>query len=757
MAESGQQISESVDRGRGWGWVVRTLLVLITAAAIVLCFPSGKTTEYAHLAVGSIVPEEIIAPFDFEVLKNPSELEQERLQARQSVNPVFVRDDSVTVGELGRFERLWSSILSISARASQDTASAQSAAELLRDSLKSEPSLSMDMSGWRFISQIAADHVKSREFIQPVRQILRDIYARGILSMPVSRIGTPDGKIALLERGEESLVDLKEFYMVGTAKVDLLGRLKTVFGANVEELDSLKVAYNLLTPFLRPNIVMDQRETERRRVRAVSQVPTVKGLVLKNERVVDSNVRLTQDDLDKIRSLEAKSAELVRVKGGFQFVAPIVGRAILVLGLLLLSGAILYSLGYNVVGDLRRLLLMVIILLLTVVAGYSLIHHANLSPVYLPIAATVMLASFLFNITVALTIAVAASIFIAAVAGYDFSVLILCLFPSLVAVLAVQGTQTRTGIMKAAIPLGIAYVLSIAVLHLLKYSFGVEALTEMGIGLANALFSPIVAMGLLIPFEYLSGITTDLTLLELSDLNRPLLRKLALEAPGTYHHAIMVGNLSEAAAESIGANPLLVRVASYYHDIGKMDIKEYFIENQSEGENAHDLLSPEMSASILKDHVTRGLALAKKYRLPQVVRDFIPQHHGTNLIPYFYHKALKQGDSVEVDEQKYRYPGPKPMSREAAVVMLADIVEATTRALKDPDAEDIEKAVDESIETRLQEGQLDDSELTLSDIRKIKEAFVRVLRGAIHQRIEYPGKNDIKREQSRETETTAER
>jgi putative nucleotidyltransferase with HDIG domain len=205
----------------------------------------------------------------------------------------------------------------------------------------------------------------------------------------------------------------------------------------------------------------------------------------------------------------------------------------------------------------------------------------------------------------------------------------------------------------------------------------------------------------------------------------------------------LVGNLSEAAAEEIGANPLLVRVASYYHDVGKMEIKEYFIENQTEGDNIHDMLAPETSASHLKDHVIRGLTIAKKHRIPKVVRDFIPQHHGTNIMPYFYHKALKQSKPENIDKEKYRYPGPKPQSREAAIVMLADVVEASARSLKDPTPDDIKKAIDQAVESRIEENQLDDSELTLKDIRKIREAFARVLSGMVHQRIEYPKSEEI--------------
>ncbi|KPL07974.1 hypothetical protein AMJ86_02315 [bacterium SM23_57] len=754
MTEPDQQTHTKSNQLHQWGIIARVLLILATVVILVICFPWEKTTEFAHLTVGSVVTKEIIAPFDFEVLKNSSELEQERLKARQSVNPVFIRRDSIALKNQQEFGQLWSTIQRVSAFASRDTASQQLLAIALRDSVKDNRHLSLDLSAWAFLVRTARDPNQNRNFIQPLYRILNDIFVQGILADQFKEIQTPDGNITLVEQGVESLMDLNEFYTMGSAKEGIVERLKSQFTSDeTQEFDSLKVAYRLLVPFLAPNIIFDRTETDIRRDRTVSQVPTVKGLVLKNERIVDSNVRLTQDHLDKLRSLDAKKAELVRVKGGFQFLAPIGGRTILVMGLLFLLGSILHYLGYNLYRDFRRLLILSIILVLPVAASSLLMHQANLSPIYLPIAAMAIVASFLFSITVASGVAIVGSILVAAVAGYDFTALILCLFPSLVAVLAVQGVQTRGRIMIAAIPIGLTYLLSIALLHLLKYSFDIGALREMGVAIGNAVVSPVLAMGLLIPFEMLSGITTDLTLLELGDLNRPLLRRLALEAPGTYHHSIVVGNLAEAAAEAIGANPLLVRVAAYYHDIGKIDKKEYFIENQENGSNVHDLLSPEMSASVLREHVSNGLALAKKHRIPKIVRDFIPQHHGKSIMMYFYHKALKQGDTVTVDTEKFRYQGPNPMSKEAGILMLADIVEATSKSLKNPDVEEFKNAINSPIDARIKEGELDNSELTLKDIKLIRDAFVHVLSGAIHQRIEYPKEGEIRKVEAEKSQT----
>jgi putative nucleotidyltransferase with HDIG domain len=744
MTESNNHKVENKDKSPLWGVFARILIMLGTTAVLVICFPWERTTQYAHLTVGSVVTDEIIAPFDFEVLKTPSELEQERLQAREFTHPVFARNDSIARRHLEQLEQDWAVIQSTSIAIAQNPSNLPIAGNLLKDSLASRVFFSLDSVAWAFLAKTTIDPVHNRQFFTPIQQIIQDIFASGILSVSPRIIQSPDGNITVMERGEELIVEVGEFLVLGSAKAEVLNQLKTFFTTDESQpFDTLRMAYELIIPFLEPNIIYDGAETEKRRDQAVANVPTVKGLVLKNERIVDSNVRLTQDHLDKLRSLEAKEAELVRVSGGFQFFAPILGRVILVLGLIVLLGGVLHYLGYRIAGELRHMIVLSLILVLPVVAASFIVHQANVSPIYLPITAVVIVSVFLFNITTAVGVSIGASILVSAVAGFGFSTFILCLFPSLVAVISVQAAQTRAQIMKAAIPIGITYLASIVMLNLLQYSFGMETLTEMAVGAANAVVSPILAMGLLIPFELISGITSDLTLLELSDLNRPLLRKLASEAPGTYHHSILVGNLSEAAAEEIGANPLLVRVASYYHDIGKIDIKKYFIENQVGGDNIHDMLAPETSASHLRDHVTRGLAMARKYRIPKVVRDFIPQHHGTNIMPYFYHKALKQTNAENIDKEKYRYPGPKPQSREAAIVMLADVVEASTRALKDPNPDDIKKAINQAVESRVEENQLDDSDLTLKDIRKIREAFARVLSGMVHQRIEYPDSEEV--------------
>jgi hypothetical protein len=252
----------------------------------------------------------------------------------------------------------------------------------------------------------------------------------------------------------------------------------------------------------------------------------------------------------------------------------------------------------------------------------------------------------------------------------------------------------------------------------------------------NGFLSAFIALGAFLGLAFLFGITTRVQLMELAQVNQPLLRRLQDEAPGTFHHSIIVGNLAERAADAIGADSLLVRVGCYYHDVGKLLQPGFYVENQMGGENPHERLEPQVSAQIVSEHVRGGLELARKYRLPQRVTAFIPEHHGTRLVTYFYRKASQERG--EVDASDFTYPGPKPQTPETALGMLADSVEATVRSNPDHSPERIDALVDEVISERAAEGQLDDCDLTLRDLKTIAESFKATLRGVYHPRLEYP-------------------
>jgi len=257
--------------------------------------------------------------------------------------------------------------------------------------------------------------------------------------------------------------------------------------------------------------------------------------------------------------------------------------------------------------------------------------------------------------------------------------------------------------------------------------------------LPNAVFAPLITYMMIGVFEKLFDVTTDVRLLELSDMNHPLLKELSVRAPGTFHHSMVVGTLAEAAAKEIGENSLLVRVGSYYHDIGKMEKPEYFIENQMDSKNQHSKLKANMSALILASHVKVGLEMAGEHKLPQRICDFIAEHHGTHIMYFFYNKAIAQaGDKDNVSVEDFRYPGPKPQSKATAIVMIADTVEAATRSLKNPSPSKIRSFVEGLVDQKYKDGELNECDLTFKELSQIIEAFMPVLFSVFQHRIEYP-------------------
>lgn len=327
---------------------------------------------------------------------------------------------------------------------------------------------------------------------------------------------------------------------------------------------------------------------------------------------------------------------------------------------------------------------------------------------------------------------------------------------SLTAAFSVIRCKKRTALIKGGLYVIIAnLVTTIILLLFLGELFTMKAVSALIFAASSGLIVTATVSLILPILEYIFNISTDISLLELLDLNQPLMKNLMISAPGTYHHSVIVGNLVESAAEAIGVNPLLARVSAYYHDIGKTKMPEYFVENQSAGISKHEKLTPHLSSMIIMSHVKEGVDLAIQHKLPQAITDIIQQHHGTCLITFFYHKAKDIDISSQPPEEEYRYHGPKPQTRIAALVMMADAVEAASRVLSDPTPTRISSLIDRIINHIFLEGQLDECELTLKDIYEIKKHFSYILTGILHRRIEYPGfdfGDENKKTSSKETE-----
>ncbi|VAX35190.1 Membrane protein containing HD superfamily hydrolase domain, YQFF ortholog [hydrothermal vent metagenome] len=385
-----------------------------------------------------------------------------------------------------------------------------------------------------------------------------------------------------------------------------------------------------------------------------------------------------------------------------------------------------------------------LLLMLIVFIAHAVTQYTTIPYYYIPVAGMAMLTMLLFNdLQLSFLMSFLGSILVSLIVGGDFGVMLTFFIGSLAGSYAVQGARARGKLMGAGLFVSATHLVCLFLLNpnlqlILQRSFDVNYLYPLA---ANGFISVVLVIGTLKIFEYLFGALTNYSLLELSDFNQPLLKRMILEAPGTYHHSLVVSNLSEAAADAIEANALLARVGAYYHDIGKMVKPEYFTENQLLGGNKHDYIEPSMSRLVILNHVKEGIELAKKNKLNQAIIDFIPQHHGTSLIHYFHQKALEAAEDGEhVDESDFRYPGPKPQARETAIVLLADSVEGAVRALDEQSPTRIEETVQKIINNKFIDGQLDECNLTLKNIDKISSTFVRILSAMYHSRIKYPEK-----------------
>ncbi len=358
----------------------------------------------------------------------------------------------------------------------------------------------------------------------------------------------------------------------------------------------------------------------------------------------------------------------------------------------------------------------------------------------IPLATGSMLAALLIDIHTAIVFTVITSL----IGGLWLNSPLFSIYvfaSGLTAAFGVIRCKKRSSIWRAGLAVsGVSLFTALTITLIRGEMVSLEPLMVTGFALLNGIAVATLVSALLPLFEYSFKVTTDISLLELLDLNQPLMRELLVEAPGTYHHSIIVGNLAEAAAEAVGVNPLLARVSAYYHDIGKVKMPEYFIENQIASVSKHDKLAPRMSSLILLSHVKEGVELARKHKLPQSIIDIIQQHHGTSVQTFFFQKAKEKHDKVApMTEEDFRYPGPKPQTRVAALVLMADAVEAASRVLTDTSPARVSLLVDRIINHCFIDGQLDNCELTLKDIREIRTHFVYLLTSMYHKRIKYPG------------------
>lgn len=512
-----------------------------------------------------------------------------------------------------------------------------------------------------------------------------------------------------------------------------------------------KDALSLLGDLVEPNLEFDGTRTEDLRSRARKKVAPVMTSVSKGERIIRQGEIVKAGHIEKLRAYQE---ELFKLRPPISRLYYLLGTALLVLLLMAVSGYFLQRYHRPIIRSNSTLLLLAAVVL-TVLVLARLLHQLfwYSSPLMLefiryisPVAIGSLLICLLLGARVAVFITIILSLMTAMILNHNLGFLLVSVIGGLAGIFSISGARKRIELLRAgSVVAGLSFlvVLGLGALEGLKLEVYLKQGVGSALGAIGSVFFALFALGIL---ESSFRVSSDIGLLELSDLNHPLLRRLMIRAPGTYHHSLMVATMAESAAEEMGANPLLARVGAYFHDIGKIVKPEYFSENEPPGRSRHDKLIPSMSSLILISHIKEGVNLARRHRLDRRITGIIQQHHGTSLISYFYDRAERSGQmKFDVLEKDYRYPGPLPSTPEAAIVMLADAVEAAAVSLDNPTPAHLEATVQSIIQERFLDSQLDESGLTLNHIKKIRATFIRLLSARFHARVKYPEMNSRKK------------
>ncbi len=710
------------DRARRfrWGHVgIRVLLVVLVLAFAAFLTGGPRGGDRLRYREGDIARERVVAPYDFRVEKEETELRREQAQAAAAVPPVYAVDTRVSGAMQQRLAAFQEKVLAVALSADVKPADRARALRGLGVSMSEPSARALSAPG------------RARRVLRELGSWLNDLYAAGVVAE--KRGGTVQGyrSISLREGDVETPRSASLLYDRREAQALIERRARAAFPTDPR---SQQLVVELSGPFLQPNVVRDQVETTWRRLQAQGAVPALLGYVKKDELIVDANQKITREALNRLRSLE--NLEAARREPADQLYPPL-ARALLMLLFMAAFATYLRMELPGVFGDNGMLALFALLTLFVLGSARLLVGSLDLPVMAVPLAAAPLVTASVLEKRPAIVFTLLLAVVTAALGDLKAPFTAMAVMGGVTAVYSVARLRHRWHFAVATVVVALANAFAILTWDLGQQPRPEVLLQDLVWGGVNAAMAVALAFILLPVAERLFGLTSDITLLELSDLNRPLLKRLQLEAPGTYHHSMVVGSLAERAAEAIGANSLLARVSAYYHDIGKLGKPEYFNENiPPHVRNPHEKLSPNMSTLVVKSHLNEGLELARREHLPRAVRAAIPEHHGTMVMAYFYAKALETDAGARRED--FSYPGPRPRSKETAILMLADGVEGASRALSEPTPSRIRGLVTRQIEERVQQGQLDECGLTLQELARIREAFIPVLTATFHVRVKYP-------------------
>ncbi len=706
-----------------------TISTIFFIVVIILNLPKSSTTIY-NLQIGDIAPKTIRATVN--MLVEDKEATKHRIEeAMNNVPPVFDYNSQLFSNTVSLLKKALFSINSKNSNTPEKT---------FFTILKIKPSLSLYKRIIRF---------KPQDIFGPAKDALESLQNYYIVNSVRSLYKFTPNKIMIRDiknPKNEQLLNKDDVIDVTRAKIIAYNNLRDT----VDNAILRNTIWDLISQLISPNLTFNSLATQQKKEEAAKKVNKVFFKISKGEIIVRSGDVITKADYLKLNALNSlKQKQNTYLK----FIANML--------IFIIISIVLFKIyettkakknkWISVVKTLAIVETLIIIQLLIFKLSAYLSNAISFSNVDItqraillgmPFAVASMIAAIIIDFELAFLVSILFGItsWLSTSPEMASYIGIYVFLGNVIGIFGIKREKTRTGIIKAGLYVSLSNIVFIVLLCLLRNNdISKTMLIDLIFGVTSGILSSIIVSGLLPVFEFSFNVTTDIKLLELGNLNNQLLKELAIKAPGTYHHSIVVSSLAEAAASEIGANPLIVKVGSYYHDIGKIKKPMYFIENQTDGKNPHDKLKPSISALIIKNHVKYGVEIAKKNRLGSYIIDIIQQHHGTSLIKYFYNKAKENG--LDPKEEDFRYPGPKPQTKEAGIVMIADEVEAASKTLSNPTVAHLRDFVREITNKIFLDGQLDECELTLKDLNKIVDSFVKVLVGIFHHRIEYPEEN----------------
>jgi hypothetical protein len=653
-----------------------------------------KPKTYENLHVGDEAPERITSP---KIVLDQEATERAREKAAREVLPEYTLNNSITENQKKNLDVIFEKVKEINS----DTSLRQS--DRIKAIKEAIPYQLTDES-YRTLATLPVETIFTMQYV--TKYIVEEIMKQGVKDSSADLN-------AARERVNEQLVT-----------VELASSARKV----TQELARLSIV---------PNISFDAEKTQAKKEEARAAVEDI--YIYENDVIVNYKEPITSEHLRKMKLVGLMDSNQME---------PYLGLALFVVMLLAMVWFYTHQAKSSVVANNLQLLMYFVILALELVLLKIFTLGKSLGYAGVGYLAPVAFGSIMIAMLLGTRLAYFSSILFALISGilfnedrnqiFEIDFVLVSFIGAVVGAYVVAGAHTRSKILRAGIFVSLTNMAVMAMLFLLNNHGGTwkEILLLFAFGAASGILSGVFTLGFMPFFEAAFGILSPVKLIELSNPNQPLLRKLLLEAPGTYHHSVMVANLSEAACEAVGANGLLARVGSYYHDIGKTKRPSFFIENQMGIDNPHDSITPQLSKSIITAHPYDGVKMLKEYKMPKAIIDIAEQHHGTSLLKYFYHKALKENDQVK--EEDFRYPGPKPQFKEVAIVGICDSVEAAVRSMNKPTLEQIEALVRKIIKDKLDDGQLDECDLTLKELDVIYHVIIETLKGTFHSRIEYP-------------------